>query len=364
MKIAYLLEFPTLLGGERSWLALLPHLSEVHPLAVARPEGPLARRLRAEGVGLLPFSWPSGDPETRAAKLVPLLKEVSPDLLHANSLTTSLCAAGAAEALGCPAVGHVRDIMRLSRARVQRLNRLNAIVCVSEAAAGALREQGVRSEVLRVQHNGIDAGAAFHPEKVPDRLHETSGIPPGAPVVGFVGQLVLRKDPLTFLRAVALVQDRKPEVRAVLLGARHSEKEEAVAYEARLREEAPEGVLFLGEVPDPRTLLRGMAAVVNTSQQDPLSRVILEALALARPVVATDVGGTRELISDERTGLLVPAGDPGCCAEAILRILDSPALARRLGETGRKEILEEFTPESAARGILRVYREVIEGRGA
>ena len=106
-------------------------------------------------------------------------------------------------------------------------------------------------------------------------------------IVGFVGQLVLRKDPLTFVRAVAEAQDRHPEMHAVLLGARHSTKPEALAYEALVKSEAGPAVHFLGEDADIAPLLRGMATVVCTSRQEPLSRVLLESLALARAVVAT-----------------------------------------------------------------------------
>ncbi|MHC4605670.1 MAG: glycosyltransferase family 4 protein, partial [Planctomycetota bacterium] len=171
MKIAYLLEFSTLLGGERSWLAMLPHLQGVEPLAVARPSGPLADQLKDRGIRHAAFDWPRGEPEDRAQQLIPLLKAEGCDLIHANSLTTSLCVSVAAEALGCPGVGHCRDIMSLSRARVGRLKKLGRIVAVSRAAAEGLTRQGVPEELVTVVRNGVDAEGVFNPASVADGLH-------------------------------------------------------------------------------------------------------------------------------------------------------------------------------------------------
>jgi glycosyltransferase involved in cell wall biosynthesis len=361
-RVGFLLEFPTLLGGENSWLAALPHLKRIDPLAVAPAQGPLARSLAQLGIAHLPYGWPRGTPETRHADLASLLRDRGCEIVHANSLTTSLCAAALGESLHCPSIGHCRDIMRLSRARVQRLNRLDRLIAVSRAAAEALTDQGIRPEILRVIHNGIDAAATFDPARVPDSLHETLALPPTTPIVGFVGQLILRKDPLTFVRAVAQAQHRHPELHAVLIGARHSTKTEAVTYEAQVRSEAGPAVHFLGERADVAPLVRGMAAVICTSRQEPLSRVLLESLALARAVVATRVGGTEEIVTDEDNGLLVAADDVPATAAAITRLLTEPALTDRLGKRGRKVVLASFTPGRCAQAIATVYDEARANR--
>ena len=139
---------------------------------------------------------------------------------------------------------------------MQRLNRLDRLIAVSRAAAEALTAQGVRPEIVGMIHNGVDAATTFDPERVPDALHRELALPPPTPIVGFVGQLVLRKDPLTFVRAVAQAQDRHPEMHAVLLGARHSTKQEALAYEAQVKSEAGPSVHFLGEHGDVAPLLQ------------------------------------------------------------------------------------------------------------
>ena len=361
-RVGFLLEFPTLLGGEHSWLAALPQLTRIEPLAVAPAQGPLARSLAERGIAHVPYGWPSGTPESRHTELASLLRDRGCDIVHANSLTTSLCAAALGESLHCPSVGHCRDIMRLSAAQVQRLNRLDLLIAVSRAAAEALTAQGVRPEIVAVIHNGVDAAATFDPVRVPDALHRTLALPPPTPIVGFVGQLVLRKDPLTFVRAVARAQHRHPGFHAVLLGARHSTKQEALAYEAQVRSEAGPSVHFLGERADVAPLLRGMAVVVCTSRQEPLSRVLLESLALGRAVVATRVGGTEEIVTHEENGLLVAANDAPATAAAITRLLADPALADRLGQRGRETVLGTFTPARCAHAIAAVYDELRANR--
>ena len=173
---------------------------------------------------------------------------------------------------------------------------------------------------------------------------------------------MLRKDPLTFIRALRRVREEFPEVRGILLGARHSMKDEAEAYERTLRAEAGDAAVFLGERRDVAPLMRAMAALAIPSRQEPLSRVALEASALGVPIVAADVGGMREVIADGETGILVPAADPDALATALLRLLKNPAAAATLGQAARARILKEFTPEGCAAGVAAVYASVTGSR--
>src|SRR5687768_4892209 len=86
--------------------------------------------------------------------------------------------------------------------------------------------------------------------------------------------------------------------------------------------------------------------------------VVLEAMALGRPVVATAVGGTPELVADGETGLLVPPRDVAALTASLKRVLDDEGLRRRLGEAGRRRVAERFSPEAMTRDVLAVYDEV------
>ena len=86
--------------------------------------------------------------------------------------------------------------------------------------------------------------------------------------------------------------------------------------------------------------------------------IVLEAMAHARPVVATPVGGTPEVVVDGETGLLVPPRNPAALADAIRRLLDDPDLAKRLGEAGRRRVEKLFSLESMTRRVLELYDEV------
>ena len=90
--------------------------------------------------------------------------------------------------------------------------------------------------------------------------------------------------------------------------------------------------------------------------------VLLEAMAHRRPVVATPVGGTPEVVSDGETGLLVPPRDPEALAQALRRVLEDPALARRFGEAGRRRVTERFDLAATTRRMLEIYDDVLARR--
>ena len=106
-------------------------------------------------------------------------------------------------------------------------------------------------------------------------------------------------------------------------------------------------------------LLETLDVVALPSWTEGLPLVLLEAMARGRPVVATPVGGTPELVTDGETGLLVPPRDPEALAEALRRVLDDPELARRLGEAGRARVAERFTAAEQEQRMLEIYDDVV-----
>ena len=113
---------------------------------------------------------------------------------------------------------------------------------------------------------------------------------------------------------------------------------------------------FRDDVPD---LLETLDVVALPSWTEGLPIVLLEAMAHGRPVVATPVGGTPELVTDGETGLLVPPRDPEALAAALRRVLDDPDLARRLGTAARARVAERFTAAEQARRTLAIYDDVV-----
>ena len=117
-------------------------------------------------------------------------------------------------------------------------------------------------------------------------------------------------------------------------------------------------IVFAGFRDDTPDLMAAMDLLLLTSSQEGLPNAILEAMAAGRPVVATDVGGCRELVTEGATGHLVPRDDPDALAEKAIRVLTLPDRGRSLGEAGRRRVLAEFSVEVMAGRIRDLYLSV------
>jgi glycosyltransferase involved in cell wall biosynthesis len=229
--------------------------------------------------------------------------------------------------------------------------RMSAVlVAVSENTRIAYEEQGYPHRI-RVVYNGV--GAATVDAK---GLREELSIPADAPLVAEVGRLCDVKGQHELIAAVA----RLPGARVVLVGA---DLEQGGAYERTLRDRADElgvadRVVFAGYRDDAARVVAAADVFALPSWTEGLPLVVLEAMALGRPVVATTVGGTPELVSDGETGLLVPPRDIEALTAALKRVLDDGALRRRLGEAGRRRVRERFSSEAMTRDMLAIYDEV------
>ena len=361
-NVAYLCEFPTLLGGEHSLLTFLAHhaAAGVEPVVVAPSEGPLAQALAAHAI--TPVAWPAKG-RRRVDSLARALEPYRLDLVHANSLMTADTAWALGAKLKVPAVAHVRDIMTLSAARRDRLNGLAAIVAVSDAVATWLEEIGILRERITRIYNAVDV-SALQNAAVPGALRRELGIRGTTPLVGCIGQIALRKGQDLFLEAASLLANRVPDVHFVVVGARYSIKEESRRFEADLRARSAAPPLagrthFLGYRDDVPSILADLDVLVVPSRQEPLSRVLLEGLAMGVPSVATEVGGSSEIFDGGKAGLLVLPDSPDTMAEAILRLLVDGPLRRTLAQTGLRRVQELLSPEAQVRSIREVYDRIV-----
>ncbi|HVA48620.1 MAG TPA: glycosyltransferase [Pirellulales bacterium] len=372
MKVAWLFEYPTLLGGERSLLATLPYLLQagIEPVALAPPEGPLADVLAGCGVEHRPFNVHPSDramsrQQLRQA-LRSLLEEIRPALLHANSLSMGRLSAAVVEAAGMPSIAHLRDVVGLSAAAVADLNRHARLLAVSQATREFHLKQGVSAERTRVCHNGVDLNL-FRPRAPTGWLHRELGLPDDAVLAASIGQLVMRKGHDVLARAAARVKDRLPALHWLLVGERHSQKAEAIEYEAALRASIEAAGLarrfhFLGAIVHVERVLPEVTLLVHPARQEPLGRVLLEAAAACVACIATDVGGTREVFPAATMARLVPANNVDSLAEAIVELIESPAEREAMGRSARRRMEEAFGAEHAARALAGHYREVSDGQ--
>lgn len=371
LRVAVLFEYPSLNGGENSWLATLPAIrkSGIEIVAIAPANGPLQERLRDEGMTV--HDWQTFVNGKRAPQdklretLSTILNDCKPDLVHANSLSMSRLLGPVTSALGIPSIGHIRDIVRLSKKAVHDVNQIDRLLAVSHATRDWHIEQGVDAERVVVQYNGVDLEQfAPRPAKGRGKLQKELGIAPASRLIGNVGQLGLRKGTEKVLESALLIADEFPDVHWVLAGERHSEKEEAIAFEAELHRLASEPpikgrVHFVGRVTDMPSWMADLEILVHAARQEPLGRVLLEACAMGLPVVATDAGGTREVLGD--TGCIVPIDDAQAIATSLRRLLSDPASSVRddcAAPRARERAIEVFDARVRGRELTKHYQSL------
>jgi glycosyltransferase involved in cell wall biosynthesis len=212
----------------------------------------------------------------------------------------------------------------------------------------AVEVERCKEEKLRLLLNGIDIERYKEPS--------TNEFNPQTPVVGTVLRLERIKGPEFFVAAANRILAEIPEARFVVVG------------DGRQRPslEHNDGVLklgdrisFLGQRNDVHDILPTFSVFLLPSLVEGMSMALLEALAAARPIVATRVGGNKDLIRDGENGLLVPPGDPGEMARAALKLLRYPEWAKRLGQSARTEILNHHSVDQMVQKLEGIYEELL-----
>jgi glycosyltransferase involved in cell wall biosynthesis len=230
----------------------------------------------------------------------------------------------------------------------------------------ALRERIARPGQIRFLGNGIDL-SRFDPVRVgPEARRRTRaalGIAEDAPVVGFVGRLVAEKGIGELLEAARTVRARVPGTRFLLVGMLDLQKPDHVRPEVVQRLGLGEACVFTGMRQDMPELYRAMDVFVLPSYREGFPRAAMEAAAMRLPCVTTDVRGCRQAVAHGRNGLLVPPGDAGALAAAVLQLLGDPELARRLGEEGRRRAVAEFDERRVFAQVLAEYERLLTEKG-
>lgn len=308
-----------------------------------------------------------------ASRFVRLLRSERISLVHSHLFISSLFASPVARLAGVPAVVetfHGREVWREGKplkgsfwvdSQVARL--VDRYIAVSHASARDLREKKkIPAEKIRVIHNGRDLSLyATLDSALRNETRTELGLTTEQRAILVLGRLESQKGHIFLIEALAELVPRWPGVIALFAGSGSLEGE------LRARVEAlglNRHVAFLGYRNDAPRLFAAADVVVLPSLHEGLPLVAIEALAASRPMVATAVDGTPEVIIDEQTGLLVPPGDPGAIASAIERLLRSPDLAAKLAAAGHAHVMERFDIRMQLERTVEVYREVLRGKPA
>ncbi len=287
-----------------------------------------------------------------ARRIAARLKSGEFDLLYLNNQPSSnLEGYLAGELAGVPVVQHARIAAGLIPEEAAVVNRVaRCIVCVSAGVRDNLVAQGVAPALCRVVYNAID-GSQSLPDPIP-----LPACPAGAVVIGSVGSLIRRKGNDQLLRAAAGLLGEAQAFHLCLVG----EGPERAALEGLCRELGIEGrASFAGFQARPMEWMAAMDVLVLASASEGLPRVILEAMLLGKPVIATDIVGSRELVAHGETGLLYPDGDVEKLAAALDQLIRSPETRRSMGMAGRSRVLRDFAIARYISGVEAVFAETL-----
>jgi glycosyltransferase involved in cell wall biosynthesis len=328
---------------------------------VALSAGSAVRKLQRAGIPVLVID--EVDDAIAVGALAAHLAEVRADVLHTHMYRADTVGTRAVIALG--EIGHRRPfiVSTVHSSRVRSSDdqvllagltpHMDRLIAVSRSIERKLRHEGRDVIPVDLIYNGVDLQRYDHQEPC-CTLPDEYGMEPGSQIVGVVARLEPEKGHPTLFDAWPIVVRAVPDSYLLVVG----EGSRRDALEAQARElRIAHRVVFTGRRDDVPAVTAALDVAVLPSYREAQGLTILEAMALSRPVVASDVGGIPEMIQDGTTGLLVPPHDPDALAAAIIRLLTDHPLADTLGRAGHDLVHDRFCIELMVRAIESIYDE-------
>lgn len=283
------------------------------------------------------------------------------DVLYACTLSSFPYCLLAGRLARRPQVAHVYSSYGDARPyRKHLLHRARHVVAPSADSLALARAAlgdfavGCRAHVV---YNGMDVPRIAQQADAP----LPHGIPNGGPRIGMVGNLDRRKNPALLVEALPAVRAAVPGAHVVLVGAFKEP-----AYEAEVRRRIDElglagAVTVTGFLPNPFPVVRALDVLAHPARRDPFPLALLEGMALARPIVASRVGGIPEMIADGESGILVPPDDAAALAAALAALLTDAARRDRLGAAALVRLTTRFSLDAFAAAMFAVFDEARDG---
>ena len=350
--------------------------ARVTSLALFLADGPFVRDVEAAGIEVHLSEAGRVRNVLRGGRVVAhtvrLIRRRGVDLVHTYNAKAHLYGGLAAALTRVPCVYHLGGLSLPGPSREGLISLLaiglpaRRTTVVSQYVADTIRPAWRTKREIAVIHTGVALEAFGSPDGLPTARAEL-GIGDDAPVVAMACRLQEGKGVHVFLDAAVQVARAAPAARFLVVGGALFGLEQD--YGTRLREQADRAglaaaTIFTGFRPDVYRFLAGADVIVHGAiRPDAFPTVLLEAMALGKPVVATDLGGPREIVEDGVTGFLVPPAEPAPLARAILALLDDPALRRRMGDAGAARFRARFQAVRMAREFEALYEGAVRDGG-
>jgi glycosyltransferase involved in cell wall biosynthesis len=350
-------------GAQEHLLSLVTRLDRTRydVSVVALSAGVTVRKLQKAGIPVLVIDDP--DDTIAVGALAAHLAEVRADVVHAHMYRAETVATRAVIALGEAGQRRPYLVATIHSSRIrsaedqQHLRELtphmDRLIAVSKAIEHKLVDEQRCAAPVSLIYNGVDLDR-YDNQEACCTLPEEYGMEPGSQIVGVVARLEPEKGHPTLLEAWPKVLREVPDAYLLIVG----EGSRRDALEAQARElRIAHRVVFTGRRDDVPAVTAALDVAVLPSYREAQGMVILEAMALSRPVVASRVGGIPEMIEDGVTGLLVPPHDAEALAAAIVRLLKNHPLADTLGRAGHDMVHDRFCIELMVAAIASIYDE-------
>lgn len=348
-------------GAERQLLYMLRALTEceieVRALSLTRGE-PYEAQIKDLGISI---DWVGASQNrfVRLSKIVASLGKDRPDIIQSSHFYTNFYAGAAGRMLGIKSIGAIRSNVRSEMQANGIFGHLHlrtprTLIANSRSAVGiAINEYSVRSKRLEFLANVVTPDPSIHTSGHSEYVRSAEN----AFTILFVGRLVAVKRPELFVNLASRLVEELPgqNLRFVMAGDGHLEHE----IRSRLQED-PVGKNFtmLGEVADMSEVYRTADLLVMTSSYEGTPNVVLEAMGFGIPVVATRVGGVPEIL-DDKSGILVHPWDFRGLVDATKLMIVDPQLRRKLGQHGRKFVIENHSSEHLQNNLVRIYEKLL-----
>lgn len=382
VRILYVHHNADTYGASRSLLRLLAQLSRdrFHPLVLLAENGPLRSKLEALNVEVVlgPVSVITR-PLFHTWRIIPFLAGLPVSVLHVWQLIRSkridlvhtntgviLTSALAAQMAGVPHIWHIRDWFQEFRSIWLLYSRWilgssDRVLAVSRAVAA----QFPTSPKVEVIHNGFSPEEFAVPKAKLSRAFRDQFNLGDEFVVGCVGRIKwVRKGQEILVQAAALLEKKGIRAKYVIVGAPFPGNETHLDELRRLIRDLnlESRVVLTGELEDTRPAYAAMDVfVLPSAQPEPFGGVVMEAMSMGIPVIATAIGGSLDQVADGVTGFLIPPSDPQALAEKIDVLIRDPQLRSRMAQAGPERIAQTFSLEGMVRRLEQVYLEVLPG---
>jgi len=378
--------FPDIGGGQVSLLNRLKYLdrSQFKPIVVVPKEtGTLHRELKKQDVETIEMRMNQGGIRSQNEKgilrsphqlvkntavvgsatynLIRTILSKNVDIIHTNSFKSSVLSVLPARITGVPLVYHAHSSRAYSEHGI-----LDRYVCSNAALIIANSQFTAKTyypweRKTSIVYNGFDLDQ-FKP--LTDEMNEIRaryGVEQNQPLIGVVGRLTPRKRQIDLIRALPKILEKYPRTQTLLIGSSYEGL--GKDYEEQLKTEIDklglnESVTITGYVEEIQQHISALDVLLLPSVREPFGRVIVESLLLETPVIGANDGGIPEIITDGRSGKLIPPKAPKAIADAVLTYLDDPDKAEQMAKVGRQTVRMQFEARNITEQIEQFYQGV------